>query len=348
MNCDKDCDDIIELEDDKNTKDVYVINPNEINLNSKLEKYEGKEYIKSGVVYNNDPIPDGYKPVRAYLRTSTQMQIFDKFSIPVQESMIRDFCKNNKLWIKAIYIDRGITGTANTITRKAFGKLIGVTTINKEGNKTTTETIDGDLLPGEGIIATECTRLYRDIAELAMLYKRWRDNGSFLYVLQLGGLINDQNQKWLSYCMFAMVGEQERKTTSERCKATYQYMKEQGKNMNSRGRAKFGYEWVRDDKGRITGELEFNEEEYLVVKFIREIKKKDPKMKISKVITELENEYPAASYGRKEWQPMVIIRIIENPDNEIHNEVVKQVRCKKNETWVKTKVDKITGEEIKE
>lgn len=172
-----------------------------------------EEYLsddkKSSIIYNLNKKPDGYKVARAYLRNGFLVPPTHKKSIEFQRIHIDKFAEENKLFIVAYYIDREMSGLLSCNERPAFGKLMGTYEEKLLDDGLYTCDIKGDLNHGESLIVTTQCRLSRDFTTLSNIitnmnqterkYKKAfntkntieRFEKKYLYVLNLGGLIDD-------------------------------------------------------------------------------------------------------------------------------------------------------------
>jgi DNA invertase Pin-like site-specific DNA recombinase len=153
-----------------------------------------------------------------YIRVSTVMQVNDGFSLEAQESKIAQECRKHNLFLKALFIDRGISG----------GSI---------ENRLSLEKMRQELKENEWIIIASVSRLARNTKELLELVDEIEKKKAHLIIIDLNLDITSPSGK-LILTLMASQAQFERELTSERVKGVLDHLKKTG---NLRTKPHFGW-----------------------------------------------------------------------------------------------------------
>lgn len=153
-----------------------------------------------------------------YIRVSTIMQVNDGFSLDAQESKISTEANKHNLFLKSLYIDRGLSG-GSMDKRLALKSMRAV--INKD----------------DWIIIASISRLARNTKELLELVEEIEKKGAHLLIIDLNLDITSPSGK-LILTMMAGQAQFERELTSERVKGVLDHLRKTG---NLRTKPNFGW-----------------------------------------------------------------------------------------------------------
>ena len=170
---------------------------------------ENKEDEEGSVMkYAPEPYPAYMKKVIGYIRVSTVMQVQDGFSLEAQEAKI--FRESEKMngFLRAFYIDRGISG-GSMEKRKGLEKLME------------------DLQQGEWIVVNSVSRLARNTKDLLSIVEFIEKKNAHLLILDLNLDITSPSGK-LILTLMGSQAQFEREITSERVKGVMQHLKKTG------------------------------------------------------------------------------------------------------------------------
>lgn len=207
---------------------IYIIDEDELSKNKLWEIFkEGKkksyikkkfdheciseEILKNGnsvIKKNINEIPKDRIICYGYLRVSTYSQV-DKHSLNNQESLISKHSKNNNYFLKALYLDKGISG----------GKMEGRLALQR---------LLKEIKEGDRIIISSLSRLGRNTREFLEMVDIFDKKGVNLIILDLNLNTKDASGR-LVLTMLSSQAQFERELTSERVKSIMKHLKDTGK-----------------------------------------------------------------------------------------------------------------------
>jgi len=223
------------------------------------------------------PYPTDCNHAVGYIRVSTQEQVKDGFSLEAQERNIFEEVRKRNLFLKKIYIDRGISG--GTTEKRA-----GLVKMREE------------LEPGNWVLSCYISRVSRKTRDLLTIVDEIKDKGCHFLVKELDmDFTSPQGQLVLT--LMASQAQFERDQTSERVKTVINHLKKTGQ---FRSKPHFG--WKMNPDRSVGSDIHIrNEEEMKIIKKIRQIRNKFPdlgKTKFAEKLNELKVPPPRKS---KKW-----------------------------------------------
>lgn len=202
------------------------------------------------------PYPINVNYAVAYIRVSTREQAKDGFSLEAQERYVFEEALKRGLFLKKIYIDRGISG-ASTEKRAALAKM-------RE-----------ELEPGEWLISCYVSRIARNTKDLLSIRDEVAEKKCHLVIKELDMDITSPAGN-LILTMMAGQAQFERDQTAERVKSVIDHLKKTGKF-----RSKPHYGW-RMNPDRSSNEIHIRDpDELKVIQRIRRLRNKYPDEKIT-------------------------------------------------------------------
>ncbi len=219
--------------------------------------------VKEKRVYNNnvDEItdwPKGSVTAVGYVRVSTEEQV-SGFSLEAQEQMIRDYAAKNKLIIRRIFADEGISGSIPAEKRDGLAKLLT------------------SLRSGEVIIMYSLSRLGRDTFQNMSFERSITEKHCTLKFTDNSSLDTTSNEGKLLFPILSAVVEAERNAIRKRTQDVMGHLARTGKLVT---KPSYGYKIEN-------GKLVPHEEEQKVVKKIIELYQADGGRSINAVCKEL-------------------------------------------------------------
>jgi site-specific DNA recombinase len=217
-----------------------------------------------------------------YARVSTDMQAQEGISMPVQDKQIRDYAQTKGREIKTICYDFARSGKDDNRPGLTFARQI--------------------LAKGDVFLVTNLSRLSRNTKDAITIKEELQDRRVSLVILDL----NIDTTDAIGSAMFEIYSTMvslERKQIGNKVSSA---MKTHAASGNMNPRPPYGYRWVAKKQA-----LEPVEEEQEVIRFIRELKEKDPEMSCRAVARAL-NEHPEfPRRGLKEWSVVPVQNIME-------------------------------------
>lgn len=237
----------------------------------------GKSEICSVVKEAYKPYPTDYNHAVAYIRVSTQEQVRDGFSLYAQERNLFEEAKKRNLFLKRIYIDKGISG-GSTEKRAALAKM------------------RQDLVEGDWVLSCYISRVSRKTKDLLTIVDEIKEKGCHFIVREMDiDFTSPQGQMILA--LMGSHAQFERDQTSERVKTVVAHLKKTGQ---FRSKPFFGWK-MNPDRSPEAPIFIRNEEEMKVIKKLRQIRNKFPdlgKTAFARKLNELKIPPPR---GAKEW-----------------------------------------------
>lgn len=228
----------------------------------------------------------------AYIRVSTNEQAKDGFSLEAQERQLFEETLRRDMFLKKIYIDRGISG-GSTEKRAALAKM-------RE-----------ELVDGDWVFACYVSRMARNTIDLLSIADEIEKKDCHLVVQELKMDITSPAGK-LVLTMLASQAQFEREQVSEKVKSVIKHLKETGK---FRSKPPIGWKMNPDKKS-----LEIhirNEEEIKIIQQIRRLRNKFPDLKITPFTRKVnEKKIPSPRSGKK-WHHSTLKRMMLREGMEI-------------------------------
>ena len=249
------------IRDDINFLEITKEIKKEKNIHScQLTKILGKEDSEENsiVKYAPEPYPIDARHVVGYVRVSTVMQVQDGFSLEAQESKIQNEVDKMNGFLKAIYIDRGISG-GSTKNRKSL------------------EEMRKNLNQGDWIIVNSVSRLARQTKDLLTIVEEIEKKKCHLLIIDLNLDITSPSGK-LILTLMGSQAQFEREITSERVKGVMQHLKKTG---SLRTKPPFGWKMNPDHSTGAAIHIRDEKEQEIISK-IRLLRKKYSKCSITK------------------------------------------------------------------
>ena len=217
------------------------------------DKDDGGSVVK----YAPKPYPLNVNKAVGYIRVSTVMQVNDGFSLEAQESKICAEAKKRNLFLKALYIDKGISGGS-------MEKRLSLEELRNQVEENT------------WIIINSVSRLARNTKDLLSLVDEIEAKKSHLIIIDLNLDITSPSGK-LILTLMASQAQFERELTSERVKGVLQHLKKTG---NLRTKPAFGWS-VNSDRSPDAPLHIRNEEEQEVIKQVRLLRNVYPNLGVT-------------------------------------------------------------------
>ena len=254
-------------------------------IEEKLDDKKGE--AGSAVKKTTQTCPSDRHYAYGYIRVSTVMQVNDGFSLEAQESKIAQECKKHNLFLKAFYIDRGLSG-GSMDKRLALSKM--------------RETIGEN----DWIIIASVSRLARNTKELLELVEEIEKKKAHLIIIDLNMDITSPSGK-LILTLMASQAQFERELTSERVKGVLEHLKKTG---NLRTKPHFGWK-INPDRSPGAALHIRDEKEQRIIERIRYIRSKHMHLGITgftRLINDLSVPPPRSS---KMWYHATLSKIME-------------------------------------
>lgn len=234
----------------------------------------GNSEVCSVVKEAYKPYPEDYNHAVAYIRVSTQEQVRDGFSLHAQERNLYEEAKKRNLFLKRIYIDKGISG-GSTEKRAGLARM------------------RQDLVAGDWVLSCYISRVSRKTKDLLTIVDEIKEKGCHFIVREMDvDFTSPQGQMILT--LMGSHAQFERDQTSERVKTVITHLKKTGQF-----RSKPNYGWMMNpDRSPDAPIFIRNEEEMKVIKKLRQIRNKFPdlgKTAFTKKLNELEIPPPRKS-----------------------------------------------------
>lgn len=211
----EDYDYLIRIE--KETFDIDKLENSDLNF--KIITYEGsRKDCSSFKKENKNPNTYNRQSMIGYVRVSTDYQVEDGNSIENQQHIIKKDAEDNDMYLKALYIDAGISGK-HTKRRTALNNMI------IEANN-------------DFVVFTEISRLSRNFPIMLELIKKLRDKKCKVKDIDKGKVYGETADGDFIFHLHGMISEMESSRISSKVKSGM-------KILNSRGllpkKPKYGY-----------------------------------------------------------------------------------------------------------
>ena len=244
-----------------------------------LTKNLGKEDSEESsiVKYTPGPYPIDMRKVVGYIRVSTVMQVQDGFSLEAQESKIESEANKMNGFLKGIFIDKGISG-GSMKDRKALEEMMK------------------KIETGDWIVVNSVSRLARKTKDLLTIVEFIEKKGCHLLIIDLNLDITSPSGK-LILTLMGSQAQFEREITSERVKGVMQHLKKTG---SLRTKPPFGLKMNPDHSTGASIHIR-DEEEQKIISQIRLLRKKYPKVTITRFSELLNIENLAPPRKSKKW-----------------------------------------------
>jgi len=213
----------------------------------------------------------------AYIRVSTKEQVKDGFSLEAQERYLFEEAQKHNLFLKKIYIDRGISGGSTE-------KRAGLASMRSE------------LLEGEWVLICYVSRLARNTKDLLSITDEIEQKKCHFIIRELQMDLTSPAGK-LILTMMASQAQFEREQTSERVKSVISHLKKTGQ---FRTKPFFGWKMNPDYSPESPIHIR-DEQEMEIIKKIRQTRNKFPELGVtafSQKLNELKIPPPRKS---KKW-----------------------------------------------
>jgi DNA invertase Pin-like site-specific DNA recombinase len=212
----------------------------------------GKSEVCSVVKEAYKPYPTDHNHAVAYIRVSTQEQVKDGFSLYAQERNMFEEAKKRNLFLKRIYIDKGISG-GSTEKRAGLAKM------------------RDDLVEGDWVLSCYISRVSRKTKDLLTIVDEIKEKGCHFIVREMDvDFTSPQGQMILA--LMGSHAQFERDQTSERVKTVITHLKKTGQ---FRSKPYFGWKMNSDRSPEASIHIR-DEEEMKTIKRIRQIRNKFP------------------------------------------------------------------------
>lgn len=231
----------------------------------------------SQIKHTSELPPDDKEIAFGYVRVSTTMQVQDGFSLESQECRIIEECKKRDLFLKSIYLDKGISG----------GSM---------NNRLSLERVLKDLKEHCWIIVNSVSRLARNTKNLLEIVEEIEAKKCHLIIMDLNLDITSPSGK-LILTLMGSQAQFERELTSERVKTVMKHLKDVGQ---LRTKPPFGY-MMNPDKSDSSMIHVKNEEEQIILRHIRYWRKKYPDKEITAFARLLNNMKVPPPRKSKKW-----------------------------------------------
>ena len=253
------------------------------------EIFLSKEKDDTGSIIKNHPgpYPENIHHAFGYIRVSTVMQVQDGFSLETQESKIYAECRKNNLFLKSIYIDKGISG----------GSL---------EKRLSLEKLRTELKENQWIIVTSVSRLARNTKDLLSLAEEIENKKCHLIIIDLNMDITSPSGK-LVLTLMASQAQFERELTSERVKGVLQHLKNAG---NLRSKPRFGWKMNPDRTPGAAIHIR-NEEEQEIIKRLRSLRQRNTDLKITSFTAKLNKTTIPPPRKSQKWYHKTVRVIME-------------------------------------
>ena len=269
----------------KSTEPVAYIKNDQFSIVEHLS--ERDDETGSQIKHTSETPPEDKEVAFGYVRVSTTMQVQDGFSLESQECRIIEECKKRDLFLKSIYLDKGISGGS----------------MNK---RLSLERALKDLKEHCWIIVNSVSRLARNTKDLLGIVEEIEAKKCHLIIMDLNLDITSPSGK-LILTLMGSQAQFERELTSERVKTVMGHLKEMGQ---LRTKPPFGY-MMNPDKSDASMIHIKNEEEQIILRHIRYWRKKYPKKEITafaRLLNEMKVPPPRKS---KKWYHGALKTIME-------------------------------------
>ena len=211
------------------------------------------------------PHPELVNKAVGYIRVSTERQATEGHSLDAQESLLANEASKRNFFLKAIYIEEGISGK-DIEHREAL------------------KTMMANLIEGDRVIVYAVERFARHLKDLLTLADEIKAKGCVLIVPEMDiDFTTPQGNVMLN--IKGAFAQYEREMTSKRVKDTHAYLRSINRLAN---KPFFGWK-VNPDKSPGAELYVRDEEEQRIIKNIRLLRERYPKLNITK-FTEKVNE----------------------------------------------------------
>lgn len=231
------------------------------------------------------PYPINVNHGVGYIRVSTKEQARDGFSLEAQEKYILDQAKEHNIFLKKIYIDRGISG-GSTDRRAALAKM-------RE-----------ELKCGEWVIICYVSRMARNTIDLLSIADEIEKKGCHFLIGELKMDITSSAGK-LVLSMMASQAQFEREQVSEKVRSVIKHLKDTGK---FRSKPPIGW-MMNPDRNSIAVHIR-NEDEMKVIKRIRNLRNKFPELKITAFTRKVNESKIKSPRSGKNWHHPLLKRLM--------------------------------------
>jgi DNA invertase Pin-like site-specific DNA recombinase/vacuolar-type H+-ATPase subunit F/Vma7 len=265
-------------------KQIIVKHQCEIIKKLDNEKDEVGSIIKSAP----EPYPEMVKYSVGYIRVSTAMQVQDGFSLEAQESKISAESEKHNLFLKRLYIDKGISGGS-------MEKRLALEEMRKE------------LAENTWIIVNSVSRLARNTKDLLSLVDEIEKKKCHLIIIDLNMDITSPSGK-LILTLMASQAQFERELTSERVKGVLQHLKSTG---SLRTKPRFGWKLNPDRSPDAPIHIR-NEEEQHIIRRIKNLRSRNKMIGIVAFTKKVEESGVPHPRNSKKWYHTTLKTILEN------------------------------------
>lgn len=221
--------------------------------------------VKSIVKKAPEPYPDNFHMAVGYTRVSTDRQVAEGHSLDAQEAFLAKEAGIRNYYLKAIYIDEGISGK-DIEHREALKKMME------------------NLVEGDRVIVYAVERFTRHLKDLLILAEEIKKKKCVLIVPEMDVDFNTP-QGGMLLAIRGSLAQYEREITSKRVKDTLGHLKRMGRLAN---KPLYGQK-VNPDKSPNAPLYIRNEEEQKIIDKIRRLRSKNRDLKIT-AFTRLVNE----------------------------------------------------------
>ena len=243
-------------------------------------KYINKD-TKSLVKRAPEPYPENYNLAVGYTRVSTDRQVAEGHSLDAQEAFLAKEAGLRNYFLKAIYIDEGISGK-DIEHREALKKMME------------------ELKEGDKVIVYAVERFTRHLKDLLTLAEEIKKKNCVLIVPEMDVDFNTP-QGGMLLAIRGSLAQYEREITSKRVKDTLGHLRRMGRLAN---KPPYGQR-VNPDKSPEAPLYIRNEEEQKIIDKIRRIRSKNTTMGIT-AFTRLVNEKIAPPRSASKWHHKMV------------------------------------------
>lgn len=228
----------------------------------------------------------------AYIRVSTNEQAKDGFSLEAQERQLFEETLRRNMFLKKIYIDRGISG-GSTEKRAALAKM-------RE-----------ELTEGDWVFVCYVSRMARNTIDLLSIADEIEKKECHLVVQELKMDITSPAGK-LVLTMLASQAQFEREQVSEKVKSVIKHLKDTGQF-----RTKPPIGWMMNpDKKSLEIHIR-NEEEMKIIQQIRRLRNKFPDLKITPFTRKVNEKKIPLPRSSGKWHHSTLKRLMLREGMEI-------------------------------
>jgi DNA invertase Pin-like site-specific DNA recombinase len=216
-----DVDELIKLASGNNNLNKIRSIPTE-----KITPLNGNETMEDllRIIHRDKDIDVSGKRCYGYIRCSTIMQL-DKWSLPVQEQQIKEYCVKNGYNLISIFRDEGISGK-DYKNREGLNNLLSI------------------VKSFDSIITVSLSRISRNWVDFKNVYDDMKERNVSVVLMDLDIDTNNSTGRFV-LDMLSRIAQLERETTSDRVKHTLNSM---SKNGTLRTKPRFGYQVVTKEE----------------------------------------------------------------------------------------------------